>query len=62
MLAEVTIDKQGKVLEVHIIKSGGAAFDTAVSEAIRKSQFTPGYISDSAVPVRFQIPFRFDLN
>jgi TonB family protein len=62
VLAEVTIDMQGHVQDVKIITSAGAAFDAAVIEALRKSSFTPGYISDIAVPVRFQVPFRFNLN
>jgi TonB family protein len=62
VLAEIAIDAQGNIQEVRIVKSAGAAFDTAVIEALKKSQFTPGYIDDKAVPVRFQVPFRFNLN
>ena len=62
VLAEVTIDSQGKVQDVRILKSAGSAFDTAVIEALKKSVFSPGYISDKPVPVRFQVPFRFNLN
>jgi len=62
VLVEVVIDAQGKVQDVHILKSGGIAFDTSVIEAMKKSAFTPGYIGDKAVPVRISIPFRFNLN
>lgn len=62
VLAEVTIDMQGRVQDVRIIKSAGSAFDIAVTEALKKSIFTPGYINDQAVPVHFQVPFRFNLN
>lgn len=62
VLAEIAIDAQGNIQEVRIVKSAGAAFDAAVIEALKKSLFTPGYIDDKAVPVRFQIPFRFNLN
>lgn len=62
VLAEVTIDVQGRVQDVRIIKSAGSAFDIAVIEALKKSIFTPGYIDDQAVPVHFQVPFRFNLN
>ena len=62
VLAEIAIDAQGNIQEVRIVKSAGAAFDAAVIEALKKSQFTPGYIDDTAVPVRFQVPFRFNLN
>lgn len=62
VLTEVTIDSQGNVTNVHIVTSAGSAFDNAVIEALKKSVFSPGYIGDKAVPVRFQIPYRFSLN
>lgn len=62
VVAEVTIDASGHIQNVRIIKSAGNAFDSAVIEALRKSTFAPGYIGDKAVPVRFQVPFRFNLN
>lgn len=62
VVAEVTIDSLGNIQNVHILKSAGNAFDAAVIEALRKSTFAPGYIGDKAVPVRFQVPFRFNLN
>ena len=54
-------DATGKVTEVNILKSGGKAFDSAVIETLKKSEFTPGYIGNNAVPVRISIPFRFNL-
>ena len=62
VVAEVTIDSQGNIQNVRILKSAGNAFDAAVMEALKKSTFAPGYIGDKAVPVRFQVPFRFSLN
>lgn len=62
VVAEVTIDAQGSIQNVRILKSAGSAFDAAVMEALKKSTFAPGYIGDKAVPVRFQVPFRFSLN
>ncbi len=61
MLAEVTIDNKGSVVEVKIMKSAGNAFDTAVTEALKKSVFMPGYIGKEAVAVRVLVPFRFNL-
>ena len=61
VLAEVILDATGKVTEVNILKSGGKAFDSAVIETLKKSEFTPGYIGNNAVPVRISIPFRFNL-
>lgn len=62
VLAEVVIDATGKVQEVHILKSGGPAFDSTVIDALKTNSFSPGYIGDKAVPVRISIPFRFNLN
>jgi protein TonB len=62
VLAEVIINTQGTVQDVHILKSGGSAFDTTVIDSLKKTVFTPGYIGDKAVPVRISIPFRFNLN
>ncbi len=62
VLAEVTIDSVGSVISVRILKSGGAAFDDAVKQALMKSTFTPGMIDNKPVGTRFQVPFRFNLN
>ena len=61
VLAEVTIDDKGNVLEVKIAKSAGVHFDNAVIDALRKSIFVPGYIDKEAVAVRVLVPFRFNL-
>lgn len=62
VLAEVTINAQGNVLNVRILKSGGATFDDAVKQALQKSTFSPGMIDNKPVGTRFQVPFRFNLN
>lgn len=62
VLTEVTIDAQGNVLDVRILKSGGTTFDEAVKQALQKSSFNPGLIEGKPVGTRFQIPFRFNLN
>lgn len=61
VLAEVTIDDKGNVLEVKIAKSAGVNFDKAVIDALRNSIFVPGYIDKDAVAVRVLVPFRFNL-
>jgi protein TonB len=62
VLAEVTINAQGNILEVRILKSGGSAFDEAVKQSLQQSQFNPGIIDGKPVGTRFQVPFRFKLN
>jgi protein TonB len=61
VLAEVTIDEQGAIVEVKIVKSAGIAFDNAVKEALQRSTFVPGYMGQNAVAVRVMVPFRFNL-
>lgn len=61
VLAEIDLDEKGSIIEIRIIDSGGKPFDSAVENALRKSQLTPGYVKDKAVPIRVQIPFVFKL-
>lgn len=61
VLAEVTIDTNGDVIEIRIVKSGGVHFDEAVKEALNKSTFVPGYIGKDTVAVKVFVPFRFNL-
>ena len=61
VLAEVTLDEQGRVVEVNIVKSAGIYFDKAVIDALNKSTFTPGFIGIDAVAVRVLVPIRFNL-
>ncbi|MBF0291011.1 MAG: energy transducer TonB [Nitrospinae bacterium] len=61
VLAEIDLDEKGSIIEIRIINSGGKPFDSAVENALRKSQLTPGYVKDKAVPIRVQIPFAFKL-
>lgn len=61
VLAEITLDATGKMLNINIIKSAGSYFDNAVIEAIKQSSFTPGYIDKEPVAVKVLLPFRFKL-
>lgn len=61
VIAEVTIDENGLVHSIKIVKSAGMQFDNAVIEALNKSLFSPGYIDSEAVAVRVLVPFRFNL-
>lgn len=61
ILAEVTINELGNVIDVKIVKSAGPAFDQAVLDALQKSKFSPGYINQEAVAVKVIVPFRFSL-
>lgn len=61
ILAEITLDAEGKLLDIKIVKSAGSYFDNAVIDAIRQSTFTPGYIEKQPVAVKVLVPFRFKL-
>ncbi len=61
VLAEITLDAEGKVLNIKITKSAGMYFDNAVIAAIKQSVFAPGYVETQAVAVKVLIPFRFKL-
>lgn len=60
-LAILTIDKQGNVVDVNIIRSLGKPFDDAFKEAMYKTRYTPGYLNNVAVAVRAFKPFKFVL-
>lgn len=62
VLAEITIDSKGTMVEARIVKSGGINFDDAVMDALKKSIFSPAYIGKEPVAVRVFVPFRFELN
>ena len=61
ILAEVTINELGNVIDVKIVKSASPTFDQAVLDALQKSKFSPGYINQEAVTVKVIVPFRFSL-
>jgi len=58
---EFLVGPEGLVLEVTLIKSGGAEFDAAAIAAVRSMKFTPGFMGDQAVAVRYRRPYVFRL-
>jgi len=58
---EVFINRDGEVLEIKVIESGGAQFDQAAIAGIRSSRFKPGEVDGQSVPVRYRIPINFRL-
>lgn len=61
VLAEITLNANGKLLDINIVKSAGNHFDNAVLLAIKQSTFSPGYIGANPVAVKVVVPFRFKL-
>lgn len=51
-LLSMIIDEQGMPQLVHMVHSGGEAFDAAAMEAVRQTKFEPGLRDGKTVPVR----------
>ncbi len=59
VVAEVFINEKGEVDDVRIAQSGGEEFDAAVIDALKRSEFEPGYMAGKPVAVKVRIPFNF---
>ena len=62
VILEVDIDAQGRVLSARIIEESGWGFGEAALKAILPAVFTPAQIDATAVPVRYRIPIRFQMD
>jgi len=62
VILEVDIDAQGRVVAARIVEESGWGFGEAALKAILKSTFTPAKIDAIAVPVRYRIPIRFQMD
>lgn len=56
---EVDIGADGKVLDVRVVKSAGAAFDEAAVTAVRQFEFSPAEIDNAPAAVRIQYTYEF---
>jgi TonB family protein len=59
VLLEISIGVDGKVVDVTVAQSAGAAFDDAAVAAARQFEFEPAQVDGIAVPVRIQ--YRYDM-
>lgn len=55
----VTVEADGRVGAVEVLKSGGAAFDDAAVAAVKQWRFDPARRDDVAVAVKIRVPFNF---
>ncbi|HWE30025.1 MAG TPA: TonB family protein, partial [Polyangia bacterium] len=55
----IDVDEAGKVTDVAVAKSGGAAFDDAAVAAARQFTFAPGIAGGKPVPVRITYDYAF---
>jgi TonB family protein len=56
----VTLDAQGNVTDVKVETSGGAAFDDAAVQAVKKWTFSPATKNGRPFAARMKIPFHFE--
>lgn len=56
----VTLDAHGNVTDVKVETSGGAPFDEAAVEAVRKWTFSPATKNGKPFAARMKIPFHFE--
>ncbi len=61
VIALITIDNTGKVVQVEIEKSGGKDFDRNVERAARKALFEPPLKQGKPMACTFRQPFEFKL-
>ena len=56
----VTVDVEGKVTGAEVVESGGAVFDAAALEAVKRWTFQPALRDGTPLPARIRIPFLFE--
>jgi TonB family protein len=62
VILEVDIDAQGHVVTARIVEETGWGFGPAALKAILHAGFAPARIGETAVPVRYRIPIRFQMD
>jgi len=61
VLLRVTINEEGRVVEVEVVKKGGFGFDEAAVKAIRESTFIPAKRDGKSLSCKALLPIRFEL-
>jgi protein TonB len=59
IIARVLINTEGKALKVRIVKSTNTLLNQAVAQALLKSEFEPGVMTNGPVQSWLTVPFRF---
>jgi protein TonB len=62
VILEVDIDEKGRVVSARIVEQSGWGFGEAALKAILGAAFAPARIESTAVPVRYRIPIRFQMD
>jgi TonB family protein len=59
VVAEITIDQSGRVIEDRVIRSDSALLDEAARQAVRSWRFQPTYVNGQPVIVRMNVTVNF---
>src|SRR5204862_2307472 len=62
VIVECTIDKNGYVIDVHVLKPLPFGLDQAAVEAVKKWKFRPGTLNGQPVDVLYNLTVNFKLN
>jgi TonB family protein len=55
----MVVGADGIPINIHVVSSAGAAFDTAAIDAIKQSTFEPGTLKNQSIPVRVHVRVDF---
>jgi protein TonB len=61
VLLRVSIDEQGRVLDVEVVRKAGFGFDEAAVKAVRESTFIPAKRDGRSCSCKALLPIRFEL-
>jgi TonB family protein len=62
VVVEVELDVHGHVQNARVVRHAEFGLDDAALAAAKLTEFEPALVGDEAVPVRYQIPYRFKVH
>lgn len=62
VVLDIVIDREGKVVAVHLVNGPGHGLNESAAEALRQFQFSPAYKEDKSVAVKIRYTYRFKLD
>lgn len=62
VMLELTVDGEGKVIQVRIVQGLHPVLDAAAVEAAKKMRFLPGTVNGTPVTLKIPVPFKFVLD
>lgn len=61
VVLQLSIDEEGKLVNIEVVVSAGNGFDDSAVKAIRRSSFSPAMVNGSPIRSRTELPVRFIL-